>query len=344
MWILIISKNVRCMMEDKRLYLTFTSNILHKMPSKFIKLVIFTLFLFTSHLLPVYAQSYPSPQGYVLDQTNTLSTEQEQNLENILKNFEDKTTNEIAIAILPSLNGESLEDYANKLFENWGIGQKDKDNGILILIIKDERKVRIEVGYGLEGSVNDAFAGDVIRQQITPNFKEEKYYEGLLSATSALITRIDENYSYENDLKKNIATENPFSWIGQNFESFFFFFFYCAAFIIPIIGSILGRSKSWWLGGILGLITGIIIAVIAQFTVSSNFLAFAICPLPLMFLGLLLDYILSKNYKKHNNSGWNNSNNGFFIGGTDWSSGSSSSSGGSFGGGSSGGGGASGGW
>lgn len=318
--------------------------------------VFILFFLSFAIFMPIEAEAraFPNPQGYVTDETNTLSSEQEQNLESKLQNFENSTTNEIAILMISSLEGENLEDYANRLFENWGIGQKDKDNGILILVAKEERKIRIEVGYGLEGSVNDAYAGDIIREKMSPEFKQNNFYQGLDNATNALIKRIDANYASEN----NIQSEDSFSepeWMKIVFSNVFGNLFICLAlllsFVLPYMGAFLARSKSWWLGGIIGLVSGIIIAGILSLFFAGIIAFFCVLPFILGIWGLLLDYRLSKNFQKLEKQGkptdfWSTVG-GIYTGSNGWSmgrSGSGSSGGGSFGGGSSGGGGASGGW
>ncbi len=84
------------------------------------------------------------------------------------------------MATVPSLNGMSVEEYANKLFAEWGIGQKGKDNGVLVLVAPSERKIRIEVGYGLEPILPDGLAGSIIRDQFIPAFRKSDYQSGVL--------------------------------------------------------------------------------------------------------------------------------------------------------------------
>src|SRR2546430_4392626 len=93
---------------------------------------------------------YPSPQGYVTDAAGVLDPSSKAQLESHLAEFERQTSNEIAVATVPSLEGETIETYAVELFKRWGVGKKGKDNGILLLVAPNDRKVRIEVGYGLE--------------------------------------------------------------------------------------------------------------------------------------------------------------------------------------------------
>lgn len=133
------------------------------------------------------ATAFPAPQGYVNDFAGMLDAGAKQRLEARLSAYQRQTTNEIAIALLPSLEGRSVNDVAVKLFEQWRIGKRGTDNGILIVVGRNERQVRIEVGYGLEGKVPDAQAGRIIREAITPSFREGKYAEGLERAVEELI-------------------------------------------------------------------------------------------------------------------------------------------------------------
>lgn len=134
------------------------------------------------------AQDLPAePVGHVNDFADLLSQTEQQRLETKLRNYRDTTTTVIAIATLKSLNGISIEEAATTLFNKWDMWQGDKDNGVLILIAPNERKIRIEVGYGLEGAIPDIMAGRIIREIIAPNFKQRNYYAGLDRATSAMI-------------------------------------------------------------------------------------------------------------------------------------------------------------
>ncbi len=132
------------------------------------------------------APEYPSPSGYVNDFAWTLQEGERQELEALAGRIESETGAEIGVAIISSLEGADLEGYANELFNRWGIGKKEKNNGILILVAMAEHKIRIEVGYGLEGSVTDGRAGAVIRQVMQPAFRKGEYGPGLKAALEEL--------------------------------------------------------------------------------------------------------------------------------------------------------------
>jgi uncharacterized protein len=125
----------------------------------------------------------PNPATLVTDVAGVLSAEQKQALENKLVAIDDSSSNQIAVVIIPSLDGYPKEEYATKLFRDWGIGNKKTNNGVLLLIAINDRQIRIEVGYGLEGAIPDITALNIIDNDIKPAFKAGNYYEGIDQAT-----------------------------------------------------------------------------------------------------------------------------------------------------------------
>lgn len=136
---------------------------------------------YTQNILPV-----PNPPRLVTDKASILSTQQAEILEEKLVALDDSSSNQIAIVTVQSLNGYDVADYANKLFRDWKIGNKKTNNGVLILVAPNERRIRIEVGYGLEGAIPDIIANDIIDNIITPQFKAGNFYAGLDGAVDAL--------------------------------------------------------------------------------------------------------------------------------------------------------------
>ncbi len=131
-----------------------------------------------------FALSFPTLTGRVADQANVISPATKDQLTEILTNIENTTTDQIVIVTLPTLDGNSIEDYGYKLARHWGIGQKDKDNGAIIIVDVNERSIRIEVGYGLEAKLTDAVTSEIIRNQIAPSLKKGNYNQGLLNAVN----------------------------------------------------------------------------------------------------------------------------------------------------------------
>ncbi|MDN3551420.1 TPM domain-containing protein [Mucilaginibacter aquaedulcis] len=149
------------------------------------------IILFFSLLLSTFialAQDFPERSTtLVTDYTNTLSADDKQKLENKLVAFNDSTSTQIAVVILKSVGSYDINAYGVALLRKWGIGQKDKNNGILVLVAVGDRKVSIQTGYGAEGALPDIITQEIIQNDIKPRFKQGDYYGGLDAATSSII-------------------------------------------------------------------------------------------------------------------------------------------------------------
>lgn len=133
----------------------------------------------------------------VHDEAKVLSSSTVSQLEQQLKAYEDSTSNQIAILVTPSLDGEILEEYSLRVAEAWKLGRKDRDNGILLLVAINDRKMRIEVGYGLEGVLTDALCNRIIRNEIAPNFRRDDYDAGIAAGINGIISAIGGEYTAE---------------------------------------------------------------------------------------------------------------------------------------------------
>lgn len=282
----------------------------------------------------VFAQNFPQYQGFVNDYAGLLTAQNRSQLEARLSQLEKDTTAEVAVVTVKSLEGDTIEDYAVKLFEKWGIGKKDKNSGVLFLVALDERKMRIEVGYGLEPIITDGRAGRIRDNDVIPKFKKGDYEGGIIDGVSAI-----EDYIRKGTPPAPLE-DNP---VRNTFGSWVFAFIVMSVITVYLSG-FMARSKSIWLGGIWGAIAGAVIGLAVGGIA-------ALVALPIIFAGLGLgtDFLLSKNYQKQAASGkptqWHKTWGGFggFGGGSSGGSGGGGGFGG-FGGGMSGGGGASGGW
>jgi len=139
------------------------------------------------------------PNKLVNDYTTTLTADQQQVLERKLVAFDDSTSTQIAVVIIPTLNGNDVTDYGVKLGRAWGIGGKENNNGVLLLIVngdraKGDRKLYIATGYGVEGALPDITAKHIIDEIIVPNFKGEDYYRGIDEGTDAIIQAVQGEY------------------------------------------------------------------------------------------------------------------------------------------------------
>lgn len=149
------------------------------------------LALFLLSALCAAAVEVPYLTGRVTDNAQILSPETRRTLTERLKAHEDKTTNQVAVLTVPSLEGEGIEEYAVAVFNDWKLGQKGKDNGILLIVAPNDRRMRIEVGYGLEGTLTDGTAGSIIRNVITPHFKKSDYNKGIEEGVAAILSILE---------------------------------------------------------------------------------------------------------------------------------------------------------
>ncbi len=277
----------------------------------------FILFIFAFFALifalPSIALTIPDkPSGYVNDYVSLLSQSTKESLAKTLLNFEKETSNQIVIAIFKSLEGESLEDFSIRLADKWKIGTKKKDNGVILLIFKDDRQVRIETGYGLEGALPDAVCNQIIRYEIVPSFKQGNFDKGVVDAVSAIINATKGEYKSDGAKDDNLE--------ANKFILFLALMFYL---VLPLLAYLVALFLCIQIFGFpLGLIIGIVCVII---------------------LGILRQIFFSSMFGQTlSSSGRGYFNNSGFLGGG--FSGSGFGGGFSSGGGSFGGGGSSGGW
>ena len=190
---------------------------------KFIRLLIrgafitYSLFLIT--LFSVFADDFPARSNtLVTDYTSTLNDGERTSLEQKLVAFNDSTSTQIAIVILRSAGSYDISDYSVQLFNKWGIGQEKKNNGVLILVAKEDHKMWITTGHGIEGVLPDVVCKRIITRDITPNFKAGNYYAGLDQATNSIMSIVKGEFSADDYLKRQKPQRIP--WFG-----FFIFFF-----------------------------------------------------------------------------------------------------------------------
>jgi len=177
-------------------------------------ITLFTCFLgFLCIGIPAYAQEMPArpdPARLVNDFTNTLTPAQQEALEKKLVAIDDSTSTQIAVVIIKSLNGYDVADYNVKLGRAWGVSGKENNNGVVLLIVKEDRKINIATGYGLEGALPDVTCKHIIDERIVPNFKADDYYQGIDEGTDAIIKAVKGEYKVPR--KKNKKRSND--WIG----------------------------------------------------------------------------------------------------------------------------------
>jgi len=168
-----------------------------------------------------FAEDFPARSSTIVtDYTNTLSDGERQSLESKLVAFNDSTSSQVAIVIMSSVGNYDISDYAVQLYNNWGIGQKEKNNGVLILVAKDDRKVFITTGYGMEGVLPDALCKRIVNNDILPAFKTGDYYGGLDAAVNSIISIVKGEYTADGYMKKK---KEKVPWFGVLLAIFIFF-------------------------------------------------------------------------------------------------------------------------
>lgn len=167
-----------------------------------------TLLFFCS--LSVLALDVPNPpkNGYVLDQTQTLTKEEIYTMNHMGLELQKKTKAQIAVLLIPTLEGEDVSDYANRVFRAWGIGDKEKNNGVLFLIALKDKQMRIEVGYGLEGAINDGKAGEILDQYAIPYFQKGKFGPGVMETYKVLVGEVSKEYGVSIDGSRTHAKQD----------------------------------------------------------------------------------------------------------------------------------------
>lgn len=279
---------------------------------------------------PAFAYESPGrPTGAVNDFAGIFSAEEKSAIESMSRTILASTSASVVVVSVPSLGDESIETYAVKLFAEWGIGDEKLDRGLLILIAPNEREVRIEVGYGLEPVITDAYSSGVIRNILLPAFKDGRYGEGVASAVDNIgkvISGDAEAVAMEGGQDDGGNGAGPSGALVV-------IIFYLVLSAISIVGRFLAKSKSWWLGGVMGAVIGLIVGIIFGFIYAG-----IIATVVLYFVGLLFDFYVSKHGIGHGGHG------GWFGGGGWGGHGGGGGGLGGFGGGMSGGGGGSGRW
>lgn len=158
------------------------------------KKILFIACLMLCTLLAFTQELPPKPNTLVTDFTNTLSDSEQQQLEHKLVAFDDSTSTQITVVILKSVGSYDINDYAQRLGRAWGVGQKGKNNGVVLLVAIGDRKVAIQTGYGVEGVLPDIITHEIIQNDIRPNFKAGNYYAGLDAGTNDIIKYVKGEY------------------------------------------------------------------------------------------------------------------------------------------------------
>lgn len=237
-----------------------------------ITILLWAAFLFMSPAQA--APEFPALSSRVVDQAGLLSRDAESRLSAMLAQHEQATSNQVVVVTLSSLQGYPIETYGYQLGRHWGIGQKGKNNGVLLIVAPTERKVRIEVGYGLEGTLTDALSKNIIETVITPRFKKGDMEGGIVAGTRAILGTIEGTYKPE---PRNRG--RGVSRVNTAFD-----YFAAAVIVVMVFGGFVHRiiknrfiasallAAIAWLVGMLvfsmaiGIFAGIVVFLIQLFT------------------------------------------------------------------------------
>ncbi len=187
----------------------------------------------------VQALEIPKLKARVTDLAGVLTPEQTVSLEEKLRQFEATDSTQIAVLIIPSLEGEVLEDFSERVATAWRLGQKGRDNGALLLIAMKERKVRIEVGYGLEPTLTDFTSRQIIQNEILPEFRQQRYFEGVDAGVTAIMQTVRGVYQASprpRNSSRRGGNGNGFNWL--------------VFLLVPLLWLLAATGK--WGGGVLG--------------------------------------------------------------------------------------------
>jgi uncharacterized protein len=267
----------------------------------------------------------PAFDSPVVDTTGTLDAATRQQLQQQALALQQRKGSQLQVLVIPSTAPETIEEYAVRAFESLKLGRKGVDDGLLLVVAKDDRKVRIEVGYGLEGAIPDITAGRVIQEYMVPKFRQGDYAGGIVDATGQLVKLVDGE-----PLPEPVASHPTGAGSGGDFGVAL-----AAAFVVAMfVRGFFGKRTS---AGVRGLLTGAAAGGAAWFVS-------ALLPAALFggFLGLVIGLMAASAGRYARHGGWGGWSGGS-SGGGGWGGGSSGG-GWSGGGGMSGGGGASGGW
>ena len=216
------------------------------------------------------AIDFPKLTGRVVDNAGLISSAVEKNLVAKLAGYEQSTTNQVVIVTLKSLQGYTIEDFGYQLGRHWGIGLKEKNNGVLLIVAPKERKVRIEVGYGLEGTLTDAYSHNIIQTKILPLFKQKQFEQGIVDGTDAIIEVLGGSYQMQVVKEKDrlFSEDEKNSLFGVVIISYIISLLIGAVIANRFLSAVLGAGIAFTIAMVIGLVTvTALIAAVATFFV-----------------------------------------------------------------------------
>jgi uncharacterized protein len=220
--------------------------------ARYITFLLLGLFFLSSAFAQDGLVPIPELKSRVTDLTSTLTPEQQSSLEQTLQQFEARKGSQIAVLIVPSTQPEAIEQFSLRVVEQWQLGRKKVDDGVLFLIAKEDRRMRIEVGYGLEGGLNDAVAKRIIAEIVTPSFKGGDFFGGIQAGVAAIVRVVDGE-----TLPEPTAADNQ-GFGGDSFSDAFVGLLFGAVFVGNFLRSLLGPL-------IAGVLTAVVLVPVIWF-------------------------------------------------------------------------------
>lgn len=221
-------------------------------PMSFLRRPAGLLVVFLALCLPAIAQQLPALTGRVVDEAGMIDAAVEAAIVRKLEAFEQKSSDQIVVATVPDLGGQAIEPYANRLFRQWGLGQAGENNGVLLLVARDDRKMRIEVGYGLEGTLTDLHSKFIIENTMVPAFRANNFSHGISGAVDDIIMVLEGNGAeLEARARRNQPSGSNVDWIVVIFIGIWATLFLGSigfSILAPIYGRKIGPGRYEWLG------------------------------------------------------------------------------------------------
>nr|WP_237143419.1 YgcG family protein [Phyllobacterium zundukense] len=208
------------------------------------------LFLLVAGAFPA---ELPPLTGRVVDGANVIDAATREQISQKLAAFEAKSSDQVVVVTVPSLDGEEIEPFANRLYRSWALGQKQENNGVLLVVAPNDRKVRIEVGYGLEGTLTDLLSKLIIENAIIPGFRSGDYSGGISKGVDGILTVLSGDAAeLEARAKRNVQEESSdVDWFVVIFIAIWvtiFFGGFAMAVLAPVFGRKIGPGQYEWLG------------------------------------------------------------------------------------------------
>lgn len=176
-------------------------------------------------VLPAFSLDVPKLETPIMDKADVINSSDERDLNQKLTNLSNETGIQVAVLTIPSLEGEALESYSMKVVEDWKLGQKGVDNGVLLLVSIGDRELRIETGYGVEGDLTDTKCGLIIRNVITPHFQDGDYSKGIVQGVTAIVENVAVNFSENSENPIVLEDDDSDDWEGFLVVGIFVAFF-----------------------------------------------------------------------------------------------------------------------